>query len=157
MPLFLRTVRQARWLKEEAAPFLAVDDVPADSVCDLPTQQNLLSVWEVAEDRSNVERLVRAMAIGRDKIAAMGYVLFDSDLLPAAGIVTVPNAGKSPDEGANPWHRDLEVSGNKLVALTKAILQHGESGTVLKARLSELVEQGIQNKELPETLRAKLA
>ena len=86
MPLLLRTVRQNRWLKDEAAPFLAIDDVPADPVCDLQTKQNLLSVWEVAQDRSNIMRIVRAVAIGRQKIANMGYVLFDSGLLPAADI-----------------------------------------------------------------------
>ena len=56
--LLLRTVRQNRWLKGEAEPFLAADDVPADPVGDLLTQQNLLSVWEVAPDRSNIERIV---------------------------------------------------------------------------------------------------
>ena len=154
MPLFLRTIRQNRWLKAEAAPFLAVDDVPADSVCDLSTQQNLLSVWEVAADRSNIERIVRAVAIGRDRIDNIGYMLFDSALLPPADIETVENQGNSPDEGANPWHRDLVVSGKKLVAFTKAVLQHGESGTVLKVRLRQLVEQGIKDKELPEKLQA---
>jgi hypothetical protein len=156
MPLLLRTVRQNRWLKDEAAPFLAIDDVPADPVCDLQTQQNLLSVWEVARDRSNIERIVRAVAIGREVIADLGYVVFDSGLLPAAGIKILENKGKSPDEEANAWHRDLVVSGNKLVALTKAILRHGESGTVLKVRLRQLVEEGIRDRQIPEKLRAKL-
>src|SRR5712691_6024847 len=100
MPLFLRTVRQNRWLKDEAAPFLAADDVPADPLGDLRTQENLLSVWVVAEDRSNIERIVRAVALGASEIASMGYVLFDSTLLPAAGIETIESNGKSPDEGA---------------------------------------------------------
>lgn len=156
MPLLLRTVRQNRWFKEAAAPFLAIDDVPADPVCDLLTQQNLLSVWQVAQDRSNIERIVRAVAIGRDKIADMGYVVFDLGLLPAASIEIRENKGESLDEGANAWHRDLVVSGNKLVALTKAILQHGESGAVLKVRLRQLVQDGIRDGQIPERMRAKL-
>ena len=157
MPLLLRTVRQNRWLRDEAESFLAVDDVPADPVGDLRTQQNLLSVWEVAQDRSNIERIVRAVAIGRDKIADMGYVVFDSGLLPAAEIEIRENKGGSLDEGANGWHRDLVVSGNKLVALTKAILLHGEeSRAVLKVRLREFVEEGIRDGQIPEKLRAKL-
>jgi len=156
MSLLLRTVRQSRWLRQEAAPFLAIDDVPADALADLTTQQNLLSVWEVADDRSNLERIVRAVAIGRDKIADMGYVLFDSQLLPATGIEIHENKGRSPDDGANTWHRDLAVSGNRLVALTKAILRQGESGTVLKLRLRQLVEEGIRSGQIPEKLRQKL-
>lgn len=156
MPLLLRTVRQNRWLKDAAAPFLAIDDVPADPVCDLTTQQNLLSVWEVAQDRSNIERIVRAVAIGRHEIASMGYVVFDSGLLPGAGIEIREKKGESLDEGANVWHRDLVLSGNKLVALTKAILRHGESGAVLKVRLRQLVDEGIRDGQIPEKLREKL-
>ena len=156
MPLLLRTVRQNRWLKDAAAPFLAIDDVPADAVGDLLTQQNLLSVWEVAQDCSNIEPIVRAVAIGRNEIASMGYVVFDSGWLPAAGIEIRENKGESLDEGANAWHRDLVLSGNKLVALTKTILRYGESGTVLKARLQQFVDQGIRNGQIPEKLRAKL-
>jgi hypothetical protein len=156
MPLLLRTVRQNRWLKDEAAPFLANDDVPADALGDLTTQQNVLSVWEVASDRSNIERIVRAVALGRNKIDHMGYVLFDSALLPERGIEVLANEGDSPDLGANSWHRDLVVSGRKLVRLTKAILEHGESDTVLKHRLRDLVEEGIRAKEIPEKFRTKL-
>ncbi len=155
MPLLLRNVRQYRWFKEEAAPFLAVNDAPADPLGDLPTQKNLLSVFEVAQDRSNVERIVRAVAIGRDKIMDTGYVVFDSDLLPAAGIEVRESLGTTADKGVNAWHRDLVVSGNKLVALTKAILLNGESGTVLKLRLLELVEEGTRNGQIPDKHRAK--
>ena len=153
MPLLLRTVRQNRWLKEAAAPFLAMDDVPADPISDLATQQNLLSVWEVVEDRSNVERIVRAVAIGRDKIADMGYVVFHSGLL--SGIEIRVDVGTSQDNVANAWHRDLVVSGNKLVALTMAILRDGESGTVLKNRLLELVREDLRTGQIPERLRTK--
>jgi hypothetical protein len=64
MALFLRKVRQSRWFNEPAAAFLEVGDVPADPFVDLQTKENLLSVWEVEEDRSNVMRVVRAIAVG---------------------------------------------------------------------------------------------
>ena len=86
----------------------------------------------------------------------MGYVVFESGLLPAVDIEILENKGESLDEEANAWHRDLSVSGNKLVALTKAILRHGESGTVLKVRLRRLVQDGIQDGQIPEKLLAKL-
>ncbi|MCX6622638.1 MAG: hypothetical protein NTY38_16525 [Acidobacteria bacterium] len=155
MPLLLRTVRQNRWLKAPAAPFLAAGDVPADTLGDLRTQENLLSVWEISGDRSNLERVVRAVAIGQERIADTGYVVFDSELLLAAGIEIRANEGRSLDKAANCWHRDLVVSGNRLVALAKAILRHGESGTILKRRLKDLIQDGVEAKELPENLRAK--
>ena len=88
----------------------------------------------------------------------MGYVLFDSELLHVMNISTQVEEGATPDRDANSWHRDLvDLSGHKLVALTKAILENGESGTVLKKRLHELVDEGIREKQLPEKLRSKLA
>ena len=155
MPQLLRDVRQNRWFKEVAAPFLAIDDVPADPIGDLRTQENRLSVFEVTEDGTNIERIIRALAIGKDKIADTGYVVFDAGLLPTAGIDILETPGKTADEGANAWHRDLIVSGNKLIALTKAILRHGKSGTVLKVRLRELIEEGARNGEIPEKFRTK--
>jgi len=158
MALLLRTVRENRWYKAEAAPWLERGDVPADPLADLPTKENRLSVFEVAADRSNVERIVRAVAVGKDKIADSGYVLFTSEMLEAAGIALEAIAGTTADAQANDWHRDLvELSGNKLVRLTKSILENGESGTVLKKRLRELVEEGIRDKQLlPERVRVKL-
>src|SRR5215472_10234387 len=102
MPLLLRNVRENRWLKSEAAPWLKNGDVPADPLGDLATKNNRLSVWEVAGDRSNVERIVRALAVNRDRVADMGYVLFDSSLLATAGIETAKEKGATQDEGANP-------------------------------------------------------
>jgi hypothetical protein len=158
MPLFLRNVRQNRWHNAGAAQWLANGDVPADPLGDLATSENRLSVWEVAVDRSNVERIVRAIAVTRQKIADMGYVLFDSSVLATAGIDTVAEIGETPDEGANNWHRDLiELSGNKLVILTKLILESGESGTILKKRLEQLVTDGVEQKQLPEKCRSKIS
>jgi hypothetical protein len=156
MPLLLRTVRLNRWLKQAAESYLAVNDVPADPFGDLPTTENLLSVWELAEDRSNLERIVRAVAIGKHKIDHTGYVIFDSESLASFGIEILSNKGTTADVDANQWHRDLLLSGNKLLALVDAILRHGDSGTLLKKRLQELVETGIQNGELPDKLRKLL-
>jgi hypothetical protein len=66
-------------------------------------------------------------------------------------------SGQTPDSGANSWHRDLvDLSGTKLVKLARLILENGESGTVLKKRLEQLVEEGIQQSELPEKCRTKI-
>jgi len=156
MPLLLRTVKQNRWIKADAAPLLEKGDTPADPLGDMSTSGNCLSVYEVSEDRSNVERIVRAIAVGRQRIDSMGFVLFDSALLEEAAIQSKSTKGETPDKAANEWHLDLiELSGNKLVKLTRLILEHGETDTVLKKRLRELVEDGITTKELPEELKEK--
>jgi hypothetical protein len=155
MALLLRKVKQHRWYKKLAVPFLEADDVPADPFADLQTTENLLSVWEVHEDRSNLVRVVRAVAIGGQRIDHTGYILFDSAHLDAAGIKVQDNEGRSDDMGANCWHRDLVLSGKKLLALSKLLLQHGETGTVTKPELEEAVEEGIRCGELPDSCRKK--
>lgn len=153
MALLLRKVKQHRWYKEAAASFLEADDVPADPFADLQTTENLLSVWEVQEDRSNLIRVVRAVAIGGHRIDHTGYILFDSVHLDAAGIGLQKNEGRSDDKAANGWHRDLVLSGKKLLALAKLLLQHGETGTITKPELLEAVEDGVRSGELPESCR----
>lgn len=157
MPLLLRTVRENRWYKAPAAAWLERGDVPADPIGDLATSQNALSVWLVEPDRSNLERVVRAVAIGKQKVDSAGWVIFDSDLLGPLGIGMVEAPGGTKDEAANAWHRDLvDLSGNKLIALAKTILERGESGTIPKKRIAQLIEDGIRNNELPDSLRGRL-
>lgn len=158
MPLLLHTIRQSRWLRDEARPWLERNDVPADAVSDLRTTDNCLSVWEVAPDRSNLERIVRAVALSRDVIANTGFIVFEADLLTHIGVKSSgEHKGQTPDDEANDWHRDLvDLSGNQLVALTRTLLENGDSGTVLKKRLYELVVDGIAAKQLPEKCRKKL-
>jgi len=157
MPLLLRTVRQNRWIKVEAAPFLANNDIPADCLGDMPTQENQLSVWVIEQDRSNIERVVRAVAVGKQKIDNAGYIVFDSALVQAAGIEIQDNPGTTADTGANAWHRDLVLTGNKMVALAKAILENGEDARqILKLRMRELVQAGIDQGELPQHVKQKL-
>ncbi|MGH9203131.1 MAG: hypothetical protein ACRD2A_18040 [Vicinamibacterales bacterium] len=97
------------------------------------------------------------MAIGKQKVDSSGWVLFDSDLLTPLGIGVVEAPGGTKDEGANAWHRDLvDLSGNKLVALAKMILERGESGTIPKKRMARLIDDGIRNSELPASLRGRL-
>jgi hypothetical protein len=158
MPLLLIGVRESRWFKGPAQEWLDRGDVPADPIGDLRTTDNRLSVWEIAPDRSNIERVVRALVLGKDKVADSGYVLFDSALLGEIGIAAPERVlGTTADTGANAWHSDLiQLSGNQLVGLTRAILTRGETGHILKKRLVQLIEEGIAASELPERLRQRI-
>lgn len=157
MAKLLRKVKQNRWYKADAQPLLEVGDVPADPLGDLNTTQNKLSVFQVDENRSNVERIARALAIGGQRLDNVGYVLFDASLLEKASIELDPTDGATVDSVVNKCHADLiNLTGNKLVTLTRLILLEGESDTILRKRIIELVEEGLGSKELPEKVREKL-
>src|SRR5688572_11894063 len=103
MALLLFVVKKAnRWYRDEVAErWLASGDVPADPIGDLRTTENQLSVWEVAQDRSTVHRIVTAVASGADEPSPRSYVLFDSGLLPQIGIATSDQErGKTADREA---------------------------------------------------------
>ena len=153
MALLLLKVRHENWFKEAAAPFLELGDAPADPFVDLRTKQNLLSVWEVEDDRSNLVRVVRGIAVGAQRPDHAGYILFEPGRLEAAEIEIRITAGGSKDNGINGRHRDLVLSGKKLVALARLLLLHGETGVVTKPEILESAEEGIRTGELPEVLR----
>jgi hypothetical protein len=158
MPKLLRKVdKQYRWYKADAQAHLDAGDVPADPLADLRTTENKLSVFQVAEDDSNIERIARALACGRQKLDDVGYVLFDASVLAKASIELDPIEGKTDDSVINQCHADLiNLTGNKLVALARLMLLEGESNTILKKRIVQLVEEGLSSKELPEKVREKL-
>src|SRR3954454_19213633 len=118
MALSLYKVKKAyRWYPGPAKDFLENDDVPAHSVGDIQMRDNLPSVWEVSEDRSDILRIVRVIAVGAERIDDAGYVLLDSDHLMRTGIPFNVTQGGTLDSGINPRHRDLVLSGTKLVTL----------------------------------------
>jgi hypothetical protein len=158
MAKLLRKVKkQNRWYRSEAQPLLDAGDVPADPIGDLNTSGNRLSVYRVDESRSNIERIARALAVNAQHLDNVGYVLFDISLLERASIGLDSTRGDTDDSVVNEYHADLiDLTGNKLVTLTRLILLEGESDTILKKRIVELVREGLGSKELPERVRDKL-
>lgn len=157
MAKLLRKVKQNRWYRTESQPLLDIGDVPADPLGDLSTSQNRLSVYRVDEGVANVERIARALAVGGQHLDNVSYVLFNASILEKASIGLDPTDGATVDSVVNKCHADLtDLTGKKLVALTRLILLEGESDTVLKKRIVELVREGLSSKELPEKVREKL-
>lgn len=66
MPKFLRQVNQNNWYVENIKPWLAKGDIPADSLKDVQTTKNELSLWLVYDDLSNLERLAAALVAHRN-------------------------------------------------------------------------------------------
>jgi hypothetical protein len=155
--LLRRVKKQNHWFKADAAPLLEKGDVPADPLSDLNTSQNTLSVFQIDEGVANIDRIARALALDRHKLDNVGYVIFDSSLLTQASIEFDHTDGGTVDPAVNKCHVDLiNLTGNKLVKLAHLILSEGESDTILRKRIEELVQEGINSKELPEKVREKL-
>jgi hypothetical protein len=145
MPYLLRGIKKPRWYREVD---FEVDeaDAPAEPLRDLGTQGNALSVWLVDEAKSNLERVVAAMAAGRQGLVEYDYILFDQELVEAAGIAVDDVEGNSPDLEANRiWHRHLKnLTVRKMGKLVTAAWRSSEIGRFQRSRIRSLVKHGLE-------------
>jgi hypothetical protein len=120
MPLLIKLDNKRMWDRPE---WLPAGEVPAEAVQDFRAEGNELSVWYVESDRSNLDRVLTAIAANREHFEKIDYTVFDDAVVERCGVTVRPTPGRLPDEHANrTWHRDLiELSGRKLVSLAESI------------------------------------
>lgn len=148
MTLVLRIIRQARWDVSEECGWLGEDDIPADPLADFAnTADNCLSVWLVEDTQQQFRQVVAAMAASRDKLDEFDYVLFPHEHLDAVGIAVANTPGETLDAEANRFHRHLiELSANKVVALTKRVLaEHSRLDRIQKPGVAQFVVDAVDS------------
>ncbi len=96
MPSFLRKIRKTRWYRNpDFNLWLKENEIPADSLADLNTKDNKLSVWKVEDDESNLEDIIIALTTNGDYISDLSYALFDSNILSDINIEHVQSQGET--------------------------------------------------------------
>ena len=155
-----KVVNKAHFFRQEG---LKDNDAQADAFASLKTSGNLLSVWIIDDDRSNLNRVIAALAAGRDFLDKLDYALIDEAAIDDIGIHFNHADGNTPDEGANQrWHQDLAgLTGQRLVAL--AAKMHGSNMARVPKRgvrdlILESIDSGFFAKEsLKDKLRENLS
>jgi len=157
VPLILRKIRKAKWYRNDAVPWLAKEGLQADALVDLATKGNRLSVYVVEDDRSNLERIITAIAANCDFISDFDYALFAQETLDEIKINAEHTSGETPDTVVNSWHRDLvELSAANIFALANVIVTNAERKRVLSKRVLELVARAVASGQIErEKLRLK--
>ncbi len=144
--LFRALLKKNKWFWDEPLPWLEVGDIPADPLEHLIPQDHKISVYEVSDDREQIERVAAAIAAKRHgEVDAVEFIVFDQSILAEVGIEIDRNTpGDTCDPEVNGWHRDMiEVSADKLVAFAKRVVPNIPSDLVLKKRIREvLIESG---------------
>lgn len=126
MALVLRKIKRNRWYNKRFQ-WLNGDEIAADPLGDLYTDEGKLSVWLVDDDKSNLNEALVAIACCCQQPSNIDYVLFKDSVLSQLGIQVEECPRDTPFTRVKELHRDLtELSANKLVELAKAILT-GES------------------------------
>ncbi len=147
MPLFLRQIKNSKWYRHEGVPWLPPGELQADALGDLHTHDNKLSVWHVDDGRSNLHRVLAAIAAGRDHLSNVDYALVDASVIAGLNIPIEPSPGSTPDEDANSlWHRNfIELTRTKLLELAEAIAPQPARARLLAKEVAELLLQSLES------------
>jgi hypothetical protein len=150
MPLLLRVINKRRWDLSQRPPWLHADAVPADTLADLKTDDNELSLWEIDDERSNLNAVIAAMAANRGSIDKFDFALFDRARLTsgAADVRIEKRLGVSKDAAANDaWHWDLiELTAVKIAAVAKVVYDPStEFGRRVDAQVIELIADAVRS------------
>jgi len=97
VPFVLRKIRKAKWYKHENVPWLKVDELQADVLGDLYTENNALSVWLVTNDKSNLQRVAASLAANCEHLSNLDYALLNVELIADLNIKIVQKGGDSAD------------------------------------------------------------
>jgi hypothetical protein len=146
MPLILRKIRKARWHRNDDLDWLLPDEIQADSLLDLSTKDNQLSIYIVEDDRSNLERIIAALAGNCNFISNVDYALLPAEVLSEMGIEVAGVQGETSDEQVNEVHRDLiHLSASKILELAQSISTRGERTRLTAKKVSEMIGRSIAN------------
>ncbi len=142
MPLILRKIRKIRWY---LPPWLPEHDLQADALGDLSTKDNELSVWQINDDKANLERIIAALDAKCDSLSNFDYAIFDQKILDENNIKLRRSDGISADEEANHlWHFDLyELSALKIVKLARDVLTEGEIKRIQEKEVGRFILEAL--------------
>lgn len=149
MPYLLRKIKnKSNWFRKPALPKeVTLGEISADVLGDLITTNNALSVWAIEDDRSNLPRVLAAIAATRDNLQKCDYLLFDRSAAEARGLKLRQTPATSPDsEAAGTWHFELvDLTVGSLADLAKEMFCNGEAARVFERELLDDLRQSIQS------------
>lgn len=152
MPFILRKVRKNRWYKSEAESALGQGDVPADALGDLQTQGNVLSIWRIDDQKSNLDRIACAIAVGAKSSSNLDYAILDFKYFNKLKLKYEASKGGTLDSIINDCHIDVqELTGKKLIRLARAFFEHGEVERMLEKKVLELIKKAIESEQIDST------
>ena len=152
MPYLLHQIQhKSNWDRDPAAPrYLPEGEAPADVVEDLRTEENNLSVWHIEDNRSNLDRVIAALAAGRDFLQKFDFLLIDSQFLGEHGFKLHQIDGNSRDRhAAQNWHLHIvQISALGLGKLAELLFQSGEVVRKYEKQLEQLLRSAVDQGSL---------
>lgn len=142
MAFLARGIDQKRWY---AAIGATADPLPADPLGDLKTTNDMLSVWEVPVNLSNLEDIVTGIAAKRQAIEAFDIAWIDEADVSALGVEIQTSPGDSLLAHVNGDHRHLvDLKAETLVAIADRIRHTQNFRDFSKREIGELMARAIR-------------
>jgi len=135
----------------------------ADPLGDFQTTENMLSVWLIEDDLSNLNRIITASAANCDYIQNIDYIVFDQGILAKVGIQMQNSQAKTPDGEVNSnWHYDLiEISAQRLLRLVEVLIDRVGPQRVLQRQTTQWITDAVLSgqidiRDLKKHIREKI-
>ena len=106
MPRFLRKVRKARWARPSWTSDCPEPHWQGDSLNDLSTTKNSLSVYQVDSDEM-LCHVIAGLAASSDNLSNFDYAIIEGELLEAMNLCVTPTDGTTPHIEANRLHHNI--------------------------------------------------
>lgn len=149
--------------KGEFSNYLPSGQSPADALQDLRTKGNALSLWQVEDNGSNLDRVLAAIVSISDHLQTINYLMVDEQHVTSLNLKLVQSKGETHDAHANEnWHFDLtQLSASDLANLANTMLSHGQTDRRNDKSLASLlkgsVEKGyIDHSKLGDKVQARI-
>jgi hypothetical protein len=148
----LRKIHKSAWI--DKPEWLVGNEAPAVVLHDFEADANDLSLWWIEEDRSNLDRVVAALAGNCEYLGIVDVVLFPTELVEAAACgALAPTQGSCHDEHvASTWHRDLtQLSTHRVAELARVVYRDARSDFMRfpKAQTKRLLQAALEKSWLP--------
>lgn len=145
--VFRVLLNRTPWAKKtEDEEWLPDDDIRADALKSLKSENNALSIY-LFDGESNIDRVIAAFSATRSKVENLDYAIFSEDFLKEINMTYTNNAAKGiPDTVVSSWHYDLvQLTGSKVLSLAKVIREHGKINRKPSPEVGKLINQAINS------------
>jgi len=151
MTTLMRILRKpSRWPGDEDLSWVPTGEIPADPLSCLLADNNAWSVYQVDDNRERVNRVIAALAAGRETEAIAEYLIFDSALVDQAGIPIETTPGQTPDNEVNLWHLDIShMTASRLARLATLLVLNCEPKPCLGKEVTRLIANSVVQGYIP--------
>ena len=156
MSYILRGIgRKTLWTKSGHPdfPWLQEGELLADVFNEIRTKDGKLSIYTVDTDKTNLTRIIVALASGRENFQDYDYVVVPKREIEEKFEINKIK-GETADDCVNKWHLDLvQLTPSKLTQLAYIFCDHRESMSKLpKKKVRSEIRKGIDSGLIDQTL-----